>query len=233
MFADDGTILEGGVECCMYYDGKKPDVMNWRLIEGAELVGEYGFPKLMPVIDAMPSHLVPFHHIGVEKNKGNSWFHFYVDDFRTERLWKNPEKYLPLLLQFAGGIGMDFSVFLDQPRGQQVGNAYRNYVLTYWLQVQAKKQGKVVIPNACFSDEKSLDWIFDPLPEKSVLAITTQGCMRNGICKQLLLNGLHELIRCKKPTKLIVYGLFPDEWRDKMPVEVITFDSFSRTRWVI
>ncbi|MDO4839027.1 MAG: DUF4417 domain-containing protein, partial [Clostridia bacterium] len=94
-------------------------------------------------------------------------------------------------------------------------------------------EGKVVIPNACFSDEKSLDWIFDPLPEKSVLAITTQGCMRNGICKQLLLNGLHELIRCKKPTKLIVYGLFPDEWRDKMPVEVITFDSFSRTRWVI
>ncbi len=38
----------------MYYDGKKPDVMNWRLLDGAELIGKFGFPKLMPAINANP-----------------------------------------------------------------------------------------------------------------------------------------------------------------------------------
>ena len=49
-------------------------------------------------------------------------------------------------------------------------------------------------------DTESLSWAFDGIPEKSVLSITTQGCLRNGyLCKQSLLNGLHELIRIKKP----------------------------------
>lgn len=216
----------------MYFDNKKPDVMNWRLLEGAELVGKYGLPKLMPVINANPQNLVPFHHIGVAKDKENSWFHFYTDDYRLERMWRNPEKYLFKMLQFAGGIGMDFSVLLDQPRGQQVANAYRNYVLTYWLQVQAKTLEKEIVPNACFSDADSLDWILEPLPENSVLAVTTQGCIQNRICKQALVNGLHELVRQKHPIKLIVYGLFPDEWRDKFPMEVVVLDTFSKKRWV-
>ena len=123
-------------------------------------------------------------------------------------------------------------MLLDQPRGQQVGNAYRNFVLTYWLQVQAKTIGKEIIPNACFSDTESLDWILEPLPENSVLSVTTQGCMQNRICKQALVNGLHELIRQKHPLRLIVYGLFPDEWRDRFPVDVVVLDTFSKERWV-
>lgn len=215
----------------MYYDGKKPDVMNWHLLEGATLVGQFDLPRLAPVDHVNPQNLVPFHHVGSEKYKDESWFHFYIDDYRMERFWRNPEKYLPSLLRCAGGIGPDFSVLLDQPRAQQVANAYRNYVLTYWLQCQAAKEGKQIIPNACFSDAESLEWIIEPLPEKSVIAVTTQGCMKNRICKQALVNGLHTLVREKKPTMLVVYGLFPDEWKDKFSVPIVTFSSFSAERW--
>ncbi len=216
----------------MYYDRKKPDVMNWRLLEGSILVGKYDFPKLLPVHNAHPVNLVPFNQIGTAKDKQNSWFHFYVDDYRLERLWRMPEHYLPVLLEYAGGFGPDFSMLMDQPRGQMIYNAWRNYVLTYWLQRIAAETEKQILPNACFGDTDSFDWVFEPLPEKSAISITTQGCIRNHICTQVLLNGLHELIRQKHPTQLFVYGLFPDAWRDKFPVEIIVLDTFSKERWV-
>ncbi len=60
----------------MYYDHKKPDVMNWRLLEGSTLVGQFDFPKLLPVHNVHPVDLVPFNQIGTAKDKENSWFHF-------------------------------------------------------------------------------------------------------------------------------------------------------------
>ncbi len=143
-----------------------------------------------------------------------------------------PEHYLPVLLKYAGGFGPDFSLLIDQPRGQMIYNAWRNYVLTYWLQHMAAETGKQILPNACFGNTDSFDWVFEPLPENSAIAITTQGCIRNHICTQVLLNGLHELIHQKHPTQLFVYGLFPEAWRDKFPVETIVLSTFAKERWV-
>ena len=84
----------------------------------------------------------------------------------------------------------------------------------------------------CWGDTESLSWAFDGIPEKSVLSITTQGCLRNGyLCKQSLLNGLHELIRIKKPEKLIVYGQFPENWKHKFPNIITTLKTFVEEKW--
>ena len=204
------------------------DTFCWERICGAELEGRFDMPKLKSVHDIEPTALVPFHMTKTSKNPELHWFHFYEDDYQFERFWRRPSQYLTLLSKFSGGIGTDFSIYLDMPRSQQIWNCWRNRAMTYYMQ----HEGLTIIPNAGWSDDESLEWAFDGLPSNSVLAITTQGCMGSDyISKQSLLNGLHELVRQKCPEKLIVYGRFPDIWRDRFPMPIVCLPTFSQERW--
>ncbi|MBQ2602898.1 MAG: DUF4417 domain-containing protein, partial [Oscillospiraceae bacterium] len=122
----------------------------------------------------------------------------------------------------------DYSIYLDMPRSQQIWNCWRNRAMAYYMQ----RNGLTIIPNAGWSDAESLEWAFDGLPSNSVLSITTQGCMGHDyVSKQSLLNGLHELARQKHPEKLIVYGKFPDAWRERFPMPIVVCNTFSQERW--
>ena len=89
-----------------------------------------------------------------------------------------------------------------------------------------------IIPNACWGDMESLEWAFDGLPENSILALTTHGWLRGtSESKRILVNGLHELVRTKHPTKLLIYGRFPEEWKARFPVPIETLKSFSDEKW--
>ena len=206
------------------------DTFRWARIQGAEFEGEYDMPKLQAVHNLEPENLVPFHMANTTGDPETHWFHFYEDDYQFERFWNRPNQYLPVLQKFAGGISTDYSMYLDMPRAQQIWNCWRNRATTYFLQ----NSGVPTIPNACWSDAESLDWAFDGLPSNSVLAITTQGCMGyDYVCKQSLLNGLHELSERKSPEKLIVYGRFPDDWRNQFPMPIVSYRTFSQERWEV
>lgn len=204
------------------------DTFHWKRIKRAELAGKYDMPVLQPIHDVTPENLVPFHLAKTTKNAERKWFHFYEDDYQFERIWNRPEQYLPMLKKFAGGIGTDFSIYLDMPRAQQIWNCWRNRAMTYQLQ----QSGMRIIPNVGWSDTESLEWAFDGIPENSVLAVTSQGCMGHDyVCKQSFLNGLHELVRQKHPEIIFVYGRFPEEWKKRFPVPIITLHTFSEERW--
>lgn len=201
---------------------------HWELIKGAKLTGQYDMPELIAVHDIEPVNLVPFHMTKTTKDPAQNWFHFYEDDYQFERLWNKPSQYLSILKRFAGGISTDYSIYLSMPRAQQIWNCWRNRVMAYYMQ----QNDITIIPNVGWSDAQSLEWAFDGLPSNSVLSITTQGCMGHDyICKQSLLNGLHELVRKKHPEKLIVYGIFPDAWLERFPMPVLVYKSFSKERW--
>jgi hypothetical protein len=204
------------------------NTFHWEELEGAELEGKYDMPKLEPVHDGVPENLVPFHIAVSRQNMQKGWYHFYEDDYQFERFWNNPDKYIPKLKEFPGGITTDFSVYLDMPKGQQVWNCWRNRVMAYYMQ----KNGLKVIPNVSWSDYESLSWAFDGLPENSILAVTSQGCMKSDyVCKQSFLNGMHELVSQKHPEMIIVYGLFPELWMDRFSVPIVTYKTFSQERW--
>ena len=204
------------------------DTFRWERIKNAELVGKYDMPKLQPVHNLRPENLVPFHMTKTTKNPGHHWFHFYEDDYQFERLWSHPARYLSILRTFAGGISPDYSIYLDMPRSQQIWNCWRNRAMAYYLQ----QNNLTIIPNVGWSDMESLEWAFDGLPSSSILSVTTQGCMgRDYISKQSLLNGLHELVRQKHPEELIVYGVFPDSWRERFPMPINVYTTFSQERW--
>ena len=201
---------------------------HWDLIKDAQLYGKFDMPILKPVKYLDPDiSFVPFHSCLSIKDPSNYGFDCYEDDYQFERLWNKPNKYTPILEKFRCGIGPDFSMYLDMPRSQQIWNCWRNKVLTYYLQ----SRGLTVIPNANWSDLSSLDWAFDGLPSESVLAVSSQGCMKDYVCKQAFLNGLHELVRQKHPVLILVYGLFPEEWKTKFSVPIVCLKTFCALRW--
>lgn len=142
-------------------------------------------------------------------------------------MWGQPEKYVEVLSMFAGGFSPDFSMLYDMPIVLQLYNCWRNRVLAYYLQ----QCGVRIIPNACWGSWETLEWAFNGLPNNSDLSITTQGCFKDEYAKYLLINGLHKLVREKCPTKIYVYGKFPDEWRKRFNVPFVVLKSFAEERW--
>ncbi len=204
------------------------DTFHWKMIAGAETTGKYDMPVLQPCSEAVISGLVPFHQATSTKDAADLWFHFFIDDYRFERIWNRPNRYIPVLTKFKCGISPDFSMYWDMPKAQQIWNCWRNRAMAFFLQTRIKN----IIPNACWGDMDSLEWAFDGLPENSVLALTTQGCLQcTNESKHILVNGLHELVRTKHPTKLLVYGRFPEEWKARFPVPIETLKSFSDEKW--
>ena len=197
-------------------------------LHGATLVGIYGMPQLEPCNATNVCNPIAFHIANATTQTQGHWYHFFEYDYQIERMWNRPTDYLEKLRRFDGGISPDYSMYVDMPGALQVWNCWRNRTMAYWMQ----KQGLNVIPNACWGDEQSLTWAFDGLPQYSALAFTTQGCMqRTNRCKQVLVNGIHELIRQKHPTQLFVYGKFPEEWLNRFSVPIIVLPTFSDERF--
>lgn len=196
-------------------------------MDGTLTEGQFFLPRLEAVHNVKPEQLVPFSAVMSTRQVSDfHTFHFFLHDYQFERFWKNPSQYLPYLQKFTYGIGTDFSMYLWMHPAEQLINCCRNRLLTFLLQ----KQGFTIIPDACFGNLESLNWAFDGLPMHSVIALTTQGCIHNGVAKQTLLNGLHKLVRLKKPEQILVYGKFPEQWLDKFPVEIVIMPTFT-SKW--
>lgn len=128
--------------------------------------------------------------------------HFFIDDYRFERIWERPENYLNVLGRYDGLIAPDFSTYTDMPVPMQMWNVYRSRALAHWWQ----QQGLDVIPNIMFSDEASYDWVFDGLPKYSVLATSSVGVYRNPEWRNAFKRGMEEACRRLEPAALVMYG---------------------------
>ncbi len=102
--------------------------------------------------------------------------------------------------KFAGIITTDYSMLPEMLPGQNIWNCTRNRVIPYYLQ----KKGFNVIPVASWCSEEDFDLCFDGLPEKSSIAISTNGCLSSPYGRKTLLSGVEELQRQKTPSKIII-----------------------------
>lgn len=100
------------------------DVFHSAAVDGAEFCGRFDMPSL-PAVQEAPIGLIPFSvAISPRCHDYHCYVHFYEDDYRFERLWNSPERYLPKLLKFAGAISPDFSTCVDFPGALKVWNTY-------------------------------------------------------------------------------------------------------------
>ena len=149
--------------------------------------------------------------------------HFFIDDYRFERVWQNPERYTQYLEKHPFVVQPDFSTYTDMPKIMQMWNKYRNHLLAwYWQNIC----GLDVVPNIMFSDEASFEWCFDGMPKRSTICISNVGVMQNKEWREAFAVGLTETIKRLSPTRILFYGTIPGDY-DFGDIEVMSFKSRS------
>ena len=188
-----------------YNNNNKYDVFHSLLVENAKFAGKYDFP-LLKGTSSIATQAIPFDKVSKTTNK-NQWVHFYIDDYRFERLWTNPNKYLNVLKKFKGVIATDFSVYTKMPLAMQIWNTYRNRAISFWLQ----DNGVDVIPNVVWGLENTYDFCFDGIPKGGTVAISTNGCIKDKTSRYYFKKGLGKMIEVVSPKTIVVYSYMPND----------------------
>lgn len=198
------------------------DVFRAFLVENATFESELEIPSIEPCF-SIPDKLIPFSK-SISSTDYDCFVHFYEDDVNFERIWNNPQKYLPILKRFNGVITPDFSLYRDMPLVMQQWNTYRSRAIGNWLQ----KSGINVITNIRWGDERSFSFCCTGAPQESIIAIGSHGCIKLLQERPYFIDGLEHVVKTLKPKCIIVYGAAPAYIFDKYKqygIEIIQFDS--------
>ena len=157
----------------------------------------YGIPDLKPD-EFLIKELIPYR---VDKNR-NGTAHFFLDDYRFERCWKNADSQLAVLKQYDGVLSPDFSMYTNYPEAFQIWQVYRNrWCARYW-----QENGIKVIPTVSWSDELSYKYAFLGIPKHSVVAIGTVGILNDKNATTLFMQGFEEMLKQLEPKEILIYG---------------------------
>jgi hypothetical protein len=193
------------------------DTLNLRAIWPS--VGQYDIPPLEGT-DFEPSMLAAW-NLPAQRQRAaeeEGAIHFYLDDYRFESLWRNPDKYFPRIQHVGAAITPDYSIFSRAPFATQIWQVYRQR----WMGAFWQFNGITVIPSVRWAEKNTYDFVFEGLPYGGVFAISHfgPGSKEPGQIERLI-DGLQEMMKRLAPSKLLVYGKLPPEcgWLNLPPVK--------------
>lgn len=181
-------------------------------------VGRYDIPEIEPT-QFDNAEFVGFNYAKSTKNCEDKAVHFFLDDYQFNRVWTDPDKYIPMLQRFKYVLTPDFSLYTDFPKSLQIYNHYRKH----WLGAYWQMHGINVIPTICWSDQDSFEWCFDGEPTRSVVAVSSVGTQNSKEKKRRFLDGYFEMVERLEPELIIFYGRVPEECKEKS-VKVNSYD---------
>lgn len=180
----------------------------------------------MPILNGttvLPNDVILFSD-SIYNNDYNKFVVFYEQDYKFERIWNNPKRYLKIMQKFKGVISPDFSLYRNMPLSMQIFNTYKNRAIAHYYE----KNNINVIPNIRFSDTRSYDFCFDGVPKNGIVAIGTLGCIKRKFDKIHFKLGLDALVQKINPRTIIVYGAKPIDIFQKyenMGINIVNFES--------
>lgn len=182
-----------------------------------EMKSKWDFP-LIKRCDLIPDWLIAYRR-RLPKTPGIGATHFFLDDFRFESIWNNPEgstKYLktPVVLS------PDFSIHYEWPIALQIWNTYRNR----WCGAFWQSQGLSVIPTVSWSNPDSFGFCFDSIEPGGVVAIATVGLQNNLAARLGFRAGFDEMNQRLRPKQILCYGKLPEEI--ETDVTITTYPTF-------
>lgn len=203
-----------------YLQGGCQDVFKAFLVKNAKLTGAFDFPAIRGC-NEIPRKLITFSKALKEQKDFHQWVVFYEDDFRFERIWNSPRKYLKVLKKFDGIILPDFSVYYDFPMALQIWNIYRSRAIGCWLE----SEGIKVIPNIRFGDQSTFECCCDGISKHGVICIGTLGCIKDKDYRVILEEGIQYIVSRLEPEILLLYGSQPSkmDYLKKTGTKVILF----------
>lgn len=169
-------------------------------------VGQYGTPVIEPT-QFDNAEFIGFNYARSAKNPEDKAVHFFLDDYQFNRVWTDPDKYIPMLQRFKYVLTPDFSLYTDFPKALQIYNHYRKH----WLGAYWQLHGINVIPTIGWSNRDSFEWCFDGEPTQGVVAVSSVGTQVKKEAREKFIEGYMEMVKRLQPTQIIFYGNVPDE----------------------
>ena len=198
------------------------DVFRAFLVKNAQFASDLEIPCIASET-SLPERMIPFSK-AISSTDYDQWVHFYEDDASFERIWNNPEKYLPILRKFKGVISPDFSLYRDMPLVMQQWNTYRGRAIGHWFQ----ENGIPVIANVRWGDERTYGLSCTGIAKGGCIAVGSHGCIKLIREREYFAAGLAYAVKTLEPKIIIVYGTAPDsvfgEYR-RAGISVLQFDS--------
>ena len=156
----------------------------------------------MPVIKKTKLDLDNIELIGYDKlseGQKEKIVHFFLDDYKFEVLWKDPEPRVEKLKEYRAILSPQFSMYTEMPVAVQIHQVFKSR----WCGSYFQSKGLKVIPSLVWGEADTFWFSFDGVDEGSVVAVATVG-MRTE--KQLFMAGYKEMLRRIKPKAIICYG---------------------------
>lgn len=160
-----------------------------------------------------------------DQNHLDRMVHFFLYDYRFERVWKNPDSDIEKLSRYRAVLSPDFSMYLEMAPVMQLYNVFRNrWCGAYWV-----SKGIRVVPTVNWGDESTFDFCFEGIEQGSVVAVSTYMASEHGNrCdqKEWFMAGYNEMLRRIEPEKIICYNTpFPEMQGD------IVYVDYERSSW--
>lgn len=186
----------------MYKETRNLENMQLVRFDG---IGPYGIPSIESC-HIEPCEMIGFNDAKRCKDPGSKGLHFFVDDYRFERVWNRPSRYLDMLSRFAFVCSPDFSMYTDMPAAMQIWNHYRKH----WLGAYWQMLGVPVVPTIGWSNESSFEWCFDGEPKRGIVAVSAVGTQKEKVAQKRFMRGYQEMLRRLEPKMILFYGQVPD-----------------------
>ncbi len=164
----------------------------------------------LPLVKKQEISLEDVQLIGYDKvNQSDDYgkiVHFFLDDYRFESVYNDPEKKIEKLKQYKAVLTPDFSMFVEMPIALQLFSTFKNR----WVGAYLQEQGISVIPTVRWGDLTSFNFCFDGIEKGSIVAVSTIGIKKE---KSHFMLGYNEMLSRIKPEKIICYGKPFDEMK--------------------
>ena len=155
--------------------------------------------------------LIGFDRINSDQQKHTDrMVHFFLYDYRFERIWNAPDKDIEVLSQYRAVLSPDFSMYREMAPVMQLYNVFRNrWCGAYWA-----SKGIKVIPTVSWGDENTFDFCFEGIEHGSAVAVSTYMVSEHGNHKdqkEFFMKGYKEMLRRIDPSVIICYNTpFPE-----------------------
>lgn len=221
-FRSISTIASNISDC----NKRKLKFENEHLLHGIPREGILEMPKARPVyLKSLPKLYVPFNCLK-KCNTTHACVHFYIDDYRFNRVWQNLEHYMEMFVKYDVVISTDNSVFLDVPLIDNMCNVFKNRVFT----AVGQRMGVNVIPSFSCGNPKDIDLYCDGLPDGGCIAVGGMGTNKNRSERAIFKYCVREMCERKHPNLLLIYGNNTDLDLDIPVVRIPTYVENLRKR---
>ena len=189
-----------------------------------ETVDKWEMPLIRrETIDLEVVDLISFSDIRYNDNEVNrkKGVHFFIDDYRFEGVYRNPERSISRLSQYAFVLTPDYSTYSNMNYWRQLESiAHSRWCGAYW-----QDQGLTVIPTISWSTSPSYDFCFSGIEKHSIVAVGMIGCKHS---KESFMSGYNRMLEEIAPDAIICFGTPFEE----MEGNIVSVDYISSRRVV-